>query len=147
VRTAPGRVDEEVAVAEDQDATRPASSGRGVHHVALHSADVDRTTRFYRDVLEFPLTETRDDQLFFDVGNGNLLAFRNSPEPGPGGGLHHLAISVAPARWSYLKAKLDAAGVAHSTESGTSVFFHDPDGTRLELIADPLGDLGGTKVL
>jgi catechol 2,3-dioxygenase-like lactoylglutathione lyase family enzyme len=137
-------------MAEERDATRPASSGRGVHHVTLHSADVDRTIRFYRDVLEFPLTDTRDDQYFFDVGNGNLLAFRAMTDPGadPGaGGLHHLAISVAPARWSYLKAKLDAAGVAHSTEYGTSVFFHDPDGTRLELIADPLGDLGGTKVL
>ena len=133
----------------EQDAARPVSSGRGVHHVALRSADVDRTIHFYRDVLEFPLTDTRDDEFFFDVGNGNLLAFRTSDDLDAFavGGLHHLAISVAPARWSHLKAKLDAAGVAHSTESGTSVFFHDPDGTRLELIADPLGDLGGTKVL
>ncbi|HEY5887595.1 MAG TPA: hypothetical protein VIT24_07725, partial [Acidimicrobiales bacterium] len=36
---------------------RPASSARGVHHVALLSADVETTIRFYQDLLEFPLTE------------------------------------------------------------------------------------------
>src|SRR3954447_19363149 len=32
---------------------RPASSGRGVHHTALVSGDVDRTIRFYQELLEF----------------------------------------------------------------------------------------------
>ena len=32
-------------------------------------------------------------------------------------------------------------------ESGTSVYFRDPDGARLELIADPLGEMYGTLVL
>jgi hypothetical protein len=36
---------------------RPASSARGMHHVALLSSDVERTVHFYQDVLEFPLTE------------------------------------------------------------------------------------------
>ena len=31
---------------------RPASSARGVHHVALVSSDVERTVRFYQDLLE-----------------------------------------------------------------------------------------------
>src|SRR5688572_13000328 len=35
--------------------SRPASSARGVHHVALLSSDVERTVRFYQDLLEFPL--------------------------------------------------------------------------------------------
>ena len=38
-------------------AERPASSARGVHHVALLSRDVERTIAFYQDLLEFPLTE------------------------------------------------------------------------------------------
>ena len=36
---------------------RPPSSARGVHHIALICADVQRTVDFYQGVLEFPLTE------------------------------------------------------------------------------------------
>jgi catechol 2,3-dioxygenase-like lactoylglutathione lyase family enzyme len=139
---------------------RPASSGRGLHHAALLSGDVERTVRFYQELLEFPLTEifeNRDyrgsNHFFFDIGNGNLLAFFDFPglDLGPYaevlGGLHHVAISVEPQRWEHLKKKLDAAGVAYQEESGTSVYFRDPDGARLELIADPLGEMYGTAVL
>ena len=140
--------------------TRPASSARGLHHVALLCVDVERTVRFYQEVLEFPLTEiieNRDyagsNHFFFDIGNGNLLAFFDLPglELGPYaevlGGLHHLAISVEPQRWERLEGKLRQAGVAYEKESGTSIYFRDPDGVRLELIADPLGEMYGTVVL
>src|SRR3954447_17947096 len=33
---------------------RPASTARGLHHTALVSSDVERTVRFYQDVLGFP---------------------------------------------------------------------------------------------
>ena len=46
-----------------------------------------------------------------------------------------------------LRGKLDAAGVEYHTASGTSIYFKDPDGVRLELLADPLGEMYGTKVL
>ena len=141
-------------------ADRPQSSARGLHHVACLSSDVERTVRFYQDVLEFPLTdlfENRDyrgsNHFFFDIGNGNLLAFFDFPglDLGPYaevlGGLHHLAISVEPEKWSRLKKNLDAAGVEYLEESGTSIYFRDPDGARVELIADPLGEMYGLKVL
>ena len=139
---------------------RRPSSARGLHHFALLCADVRRTIEFYQNVLEFPLTEifeNRDypgsNHFFFDVGNGNLLAFFDLPglDLGPYaevlGGLHHLAISVTPERWEHLRDKLDAAGVAYDVESGTSIYFRDPDGARLELLADPLGEMYGAKVL
>jgi catechol 2,3-dioxygenase-like lactoylglutathione lyase family enzyme len=63
------------------------------------------------------------------------------------GGLHHIAISVEPQRWEHLRTKLDEAGVEYMRESGTSIYFRDPDGARLELIADPLGEMYGTAVL
>ena len=139
---------------------RPEPSARGIHHVALLCANVERTIRFYQEVLEFPLTElfeNRDykgsNHFFFDIGNGNLLAFFDLPglDLGPYaevlGGLHHMAISVEPARWTRLKANLEQAGVRYQEESGTSVYFPDPDGARIELIADPLGEMYGTRVL
>jgi catechol 2,3-dioxygenase-like lactoylglutathione lyase family enzyme len=139
---------------------RPPSSARGLHHFAVLSSDVERTVRFYQEVLEFPLTEifeNRDypgsNHFFFDIGNGNLLAFFDFPglDLAPYaevlGGLHHIAISVEPEKWERLKRNLDAAGVDYQEESGTSVYFRDPDGSRLELIADPLGEMYGAKVL
>ena len=139
---------------------RPSSSARGLHHTALISSDVERTVRFYQDVLEFPLTELIENRdyagsshFFFDIGNGNLLAFFDFPglDVGPYaevlGGLHHVAISVDPERWHHLVGKLEAAGVEHEVHSGVSVYFLDPDGARIELIADPLGEMYGNQVL
>jgi catechol 2,3-dioxygenase-like lactoylglutathione lyase family enzyme len=139
---------------------RPGSSARGLHHFALLCSDVRRTIEFYQNVLEFPLTEifeNRDyagsNHFFFDIGNGNLLAFFDLPglDLGPYaevlGGLHHLAISVTPAMWEHLRSKLEDAGVDYMVESESSIYFRDPDGARLELLADPLGEMYGTKVL
>jgi catechol 2,3-dioxygenase-like lactoylglutathione lyase family enzyme len=139
---------------------RPASAARGLHHFAVVCSDVEETIRFYQDLLEFPLTEifeNRDypgsNHFFFDLGNDNLLAFFDFPglDVRPYaevlGGLHHIAISVEPATWTRLKAKLDRAGVDYLSESETSIYFRDPNGARLELISDPLGEMYGTKVL
>jgi catechol 2,3-dioxygenase-like lactoylglutathione lyase family enzyme len=141
------------------DETRPASSARGLHHFAVICKDVEATIRFYQGVLEFPLTEifeNRDykgsNHFFFDVGNDNLLAFFDFPglDVGPYaevlGGLHHIAISVESQTWERLKRRLEDAGVEYQSESGTSIYFRDPNGARLELIADPLGEMYGTKV-
>ena len=139
---------------------RATSTARVLHHTALISSDVERTVRFYQDVLGFPLTELIENRdyagsshFFFDIGNGNLLAFFDFPGLDVGayaevlGGLHHMAISVEPDTWKALKARLDEAGVPNETISGTSVYFNDPDGARLELIADPLGEMYGEQVL
>ncbi|GJM38444.1 MAG: glyoxalase [Acidimicrobiales bacterium] len=139
-------------------ADRPPSSARGVHHVALLSHDVERTIAFYQDVLGFPLTELFENRdyegsthFFFDIGNGNALAFFDFPGLGLEdyaevlGGLHHLAISMPPDEWADKKARLEAAGVElHQVE--TSLYFRDPDGARIELISDPLGHMYGTPI-
>ena len=137
-----------------------AEGARGIHHQALLSSDVERTIKFYQELLEFPLTEifeNRDyagsNHFFFDVGNGNLLAFFDFPELPLGpyqevlGGHHHVCLSVTKERWAYLRAKLEDAGVHLHFASKSSMYFQDPDGVRLELISDPLGEMYGTKVL
>lgn len=139
---------------------RPASAAQGVHHLALLSSDVERTIEFYQDVLEFPLTELFENRdypgsthFFFDMGNGNALAFFDFPglDLGPYaevlGSMHHLAISVAPDKQAHLRSKLEAAGVAIDFEHGSSIYFRGPDGERLELLADELGEMYGNKVL
>jgi len=127
--------------------------------MALLSSDVERTVRFYQEVLGFPLTdifENRDypgsNHFLFDIGHGNLIAFFDFPDLDLGpyaevlGGLHHLAISITPEEWERAKGRLDEAGVLYQLESGTSIYFRDPDGARLELLADPLGEMYGSAV-
>ncbi len=134
---------------------RPASSARGVHHVALLCSDVEATIRFYQDLLGFPLIELFENRdhpgsthLFFDIGHGNTLAFFDFPGLGLGdyaevlGGLHHLALSVEPGRWEEIRERIERAGVA-TERVATSLYLRGPDGERLELIADPLGEMYG----
>ena len=156
------RTDEWAALREQYlvvSGDRAPSSARGLHHLALISSNVERTIAFYQGMLEFPLTELFENRdyrgsthFFFDIGNGNLLAFFDFPGLDLGtygellGGLHHIAISVAPDRWDHLRAKLEAEGVETQHVSGSSLYFRGPDGERLELIKDDLGEMYGTIV-
>ena len=130
-----------------------------MHHVALMCTDVARTIGFYQGVLEFPLTELFENRdysgsthFFFDIGNGNSLAFFDFPGLDLGGyaevlgGLHHLAISVEPDTWERLRTKLEDADITTTVIGGSSMYLTGPDGERIELISDPLGEMYGTQV-
>jgi catechol 2,3-dioxygenase-like lactoylglutathione lyase family enzyme len=140
-------------------AQRPTSTARGVHHTALICSDVETTIRFFDGLLGFPLIElfeNRDYQgsthFFFDLGNGNCLAYFDLPglDLGPYaevlGGHHHLAISMTPDQWAAAKQRLDEAGVEYAHIDGSSLYFSGPDGERLELISDPLREMYGRSV-
>lgn len=140
-------------------AARPASTARGVHHVALISSDVERTVQFFQGVLGFPLIEMFENRdyagsthFFFDIGHGNTLAYFDLPglDLGPYqevlGGHHHLAISVERSTWEQLKDRLDQEHVEYAHVDGSSLYFRGPDGERLELISDPLMEMYGNAV-
>ena len=158
--------DERTALAEARDRIRaeylfsrdrrPPTTGRGIHHTALICRDVETTVDWYQNVAGFPVTvlfENRDlagsTHFFFDVGNGNCLAFFDLPgvDPGPYaevlGGLHHLAISVPEQQWHEIRGRLDERGIAYDVHSGSSIYTADPDGARIEFLHDPLGEMYG----
>src|SRR5260370_3909242 len=65
---------------------RPATTARGIHHLALISSDIERTTKFYSEVLAFPLvdlSENRDlassTHPFHDLGHPNPPALFDFP--------------------------------------------------------------------
>src|SRR5260370_9451276 len=76
--------------------TRPVNKEfdiRGINHLALVCKDMARTVDFYTNVLGMPLIKTIElpngmgQHFFFDLGNGDSLAFfwfPNPPEPPPG---------------------------------------------------------------
>lgn len=140
-------------------AERPPTTARGVHHVALISSDVESTVKFYDGLLGFPLIEMFENRdyggsthFFFDIGQGNALAFFDLPGLGLGpykevlGGHHHLAISIERPQWEAARARLEAAGVECTNIDGSSLYFGGPDGERLELISDPLGEMYGNEL-
>jgi glyoxylase I family protein len=138
-----------------QPAAEPApTSARGINHLVLICADIERTIQFYTEVLGFPLVrlfQNRDlassTHFFFDVGHGNQLAFFDFPEdPMPPtreaiGGMHHVAISVEPAQFAAIRARVEARGIpnlgpAHVADH--ALYLRDPDGALLELTTSPL---------
>ena len=138
---------------------RPGSTARGVHHMALICSDVEQTIRFYQELLGFPLVELMENRdyrgsthLFFDIGNNNLLAFFDFPGLGLKrgveslGSVQHIAISTTPENLERVKARLDERGVTYlGPDRGvtTSIYFKDPDGIQIELIAEPLLTMDG----
>jgi catechol 2,3-dioxygenase-like lactoylglutathione lyase family enzyme len=139
--------------------TRPASTARGVHHTAHICSDVERTVKFYDGILGFPVIEMFENRdyegsthFFFDLGHGNCLAYFDLPGLDLGeyqevlGGHHHLAISMERSEWEAAKARLEAAGIEYAHVDGSSLYFRGPDGERLELISDPLGEMYGKSV-
>ena len=94
---------------------------RGVNHLALVCSDMERTIDFYENVLGLPVMMTVDlpndmgKHFFFDIGNGDSLAFfwfkdcpakvdgalpATLPAQGdfltPAGTMNHIAFNVSP---------------------------------------------------
>jgi len=139
-------------------ASRPDTTARGVHHVALICSDIERTIQFYTEVLGFPLVElfaNRDlpssTHFFFDLGHGNFLAFFDFPEnPMPPtresvGGMHHIAIAVHPEHYNAIQQRLDERRIDYigPDRVENSLYFHDPDGALIEVTRDPLEEMEG----
>jgi catechol 2,3-dioxygenase-like lactoylglutathione lyase family enzyme len=118
----------------------------GINHLALVCKDMARTVDFYTNVLGMPLIKTIDlpmgmgQHFFFDIGNGDSLAFfwfPNAPEATPGvasaqdlpggksmvsghGSMNHVAFNVPLEKVEEYYDKLIARGV-----KATKIFNHD----------------------
>ena len=127
---------------------------RGINHLALVCGDMGRTVDFYSGVLGMPLTKTINlpgnagQHFFFDVGNGDMLAFfwfPDAPASIPGvthsghlvgkgtltsahASMNHVAFSVPLEKIEEYRAKLDAAGI-----EVTPVIHHDDSKTQASL--------------
>ncbi|MDY7101741.1 MAG: VOC family protein [Actinomycetota bacterium] len=118
-----------------------------VGHVGVNVVDLDRSVAFYRDVIGLDVIAVTEGRFAF-CGLGETLAVTLWQQAAADhatdrAGLHHLAFELADvAALDAAASRLRAAGIelvhdgvvahAEGADSG-GIFFHDPDGTRLEL--------------
>lgn len=124
---------------------------------ALYVDDLDRSRKFYTDVLQLNPILDADPLCAFDIGGDNvLLLFRRGGSletkvlPGPslpngeipphdGSGRLHVCFAVSedelPAWEAHLKAHdIPIEGRTDWTRGGCSIYFRDPDEHLLELM-------------
>ncbi|MFE9773117.1 VOC family protein [Streptomyces sp. NPDC005931] len=119
-------------------------------HIGLNVTDLDRSLAFYRDLLGFTLIgEGKEEgRRYAFLGDGRSLVIAlwqqaDGPYDAVRAGLHHLALEAdSIERVREYEAALRAHGtdfayegvVAHAEGAASGgIFFHDPDGTRLEI--------------
>jgi catechol 2,3-dioxygenase len=120
-----------------------------IGHLVLNVTDVERSTKFYRDVVGFQVSRYRPDGtgafLTCGVVHHNLALFKapEGAQPRQKGqiGLNHFAFKVESykALQEAHKRLVEAsATIDHIVDHGMtrSVYFLDPDGIEMELFCD-----------
>jgi catechol 2,3-dioxygenase len=120
-----------------------------IGHVVLNVTDVERSTKFYRDVVGFQVSRFRPDGsgafLTCGIVHHNLALFKAPPDARPSQkgaiGLNHFAFKVDnyQALQAAHKRLIEAnATIDHIVDHGMtrSVYFLDPDGIEMELFCD-----------
>lgn len=129
-----------------------------IGHVHLKVADIERSLKFYRDILGFELVTMYGNQAAFISAGGyhhhiglNTWESKNSP-PAPkfGVGLYHAAI-LYPTRKDLaeifnrlIEVKYPISGAADHGVS-EAIYLEDPDGNGLELYWDKPKELWPKK--
>jgi len=120
-----------------------------IGHVHLTVADLDRSLRFYRDVLDFEVTTRYGSNAVFLSAGGyhhhiglNTWAGRGAPRPPAGTtGLYHFAIlypdrrALGAAVRRVLEHGIPLEGASDHGVS-EAVYLRDPDGNGVELYCD-----------
>ena len=117
---------------------------RRIAHVSLLVSDTDRALRFYRDLLELPLSTHRPELGFpgawLRIGDQEIHLLQ-LPNPDPvegrpthGGRDRHVAFYVADL--GRLKSRLSSEGIpfTDSRSGRPALFCRDPDGNALEFV-------------
>lgn len=146
-------------------AGKPDFRFNGINHLALMSSDMDRTIRFYRDLLGMPLVKTidfhngRGKHYFFDAGGGDCVAFFEFTKAPAGvdmktharmastpGMMNHVAFDVSNEDIDRYRDRLVEMGIEvtevvnhDDTEGGASADINDSTFVRSIYFRDPDG--------
>ncbi|EGF89176.1 glyoxalase/Bleomycin resistance protein/Dioxygenase superfamily protein [Asticcacaulis biprosthecium C19] len=138
---------------------------QNIDHVVFRVRDLDRSVKFYMDVLgaQFEQHQTHVDLYQLRVGTSlidlvpvdGVIGRKGGPAPGPDGhNVDHVYFRVAPWDEAGIIAHLSAHGIIAEVANrygadgvGPSIYLTDPDGNRLELkgpaVTPPVEPSGG----
>lgn len=112
----------------------------GINHVVLHVTDLERSKRFYTDVLGFGDRDISDGPpgmkaSFLLCGMQGLDLFEVSEDAHGGEEMNHMALNVTADDVDQLVTLLSQAGIEAPVRTPrNSVFISDPDGHCLEIL-------------
>lgn len=124
---------------------------RGVYEVAIRVKDLARAEPFYREVLdlEVGIRDEKRNWLFLRAGgDAGMVVLQEDKNEWP---LQHFAFTIDEADIERAAAILRERGVEvegpvfHQWMNGTSLYFEDPDGNALELLANVKSNEEGTR--
>jgi catechol 2,3-dioxygenase-like lactoylglutathione lyase family enzyme len=110
----------------------------GIDHIVLHVNDVQRAKKFYTELLGLTVYRENERQVFLHAGQQGVALFKKQGDAPltTGNDLNHLALNVAAGTYETLKGELEKHGVEVTGRPGEErcIYFHDPDGHRLQLM-------------
>jgi glyoxylase I family protein len=132
---APGEVI--MASATQKSAAKPAVVCSGIDHIVLYARDVERSVRFYVDILGMTVKSQSLSHAFLRCGGQlfGIFAADGDADMGRGIELSHLAFNVSSGTGAEIKKALAAHGVKATGRNADPdcIYFSDPDGHRLQL--------------
>ena len=110
----------------------------GIDHVVLWVSDLERSKRFYIDLLGMRIAHESDWQSFLWCGDTQMVALFQAREGDVAGGreVNHMALRLEAGEYDEVKAALEAAGCEVNGRPGDPhcLYFSDPDGHRLQVL-------------
>ena len=109
----------------------------GIDHVVLHVKDLDRSKRFYIDLLGFEIAHEGGRNSFLRCGTQQVALFeRTERDIHAGDEMNHMALRLAAGEYEEVKATLEAEGIKVTGRPGDDhcIYFSDPDGHRLQVL-------------
>ena len=117
----------------------------GLSHITFAVSDLERSLRFYGDLLGLKALVRWDEGAYLTAGDFwiGLIVDKAASEATNNSSYTHIAFAVAPGEFAALRDKLlahDAEEWQTNPSPGESFYFLDPDGHKLEIHARTLPD-------